>query len=59
MEIYILTAAAIIIVVLFFLIRSKPKLDTRGLEELNQLKSENEELKISLAKAQEKTENIK
>jgi DNA recombination protein RmuC len=44
---------------LFFLIRSKPKLDTRGLEELNQLKSENEELKISLAKAQERTENIK
>lgn len=59
MEIYILTATAIIIVVLFFLIRSKPKFDTHSLEELNQLKSENEELKISLAKAQERTENIK
>ena len=59
MEIYILPAAAIIIVVLFLLIRSRSSINMPGLEELNQLKSENEQLKISLAKAQERAENLK
>ncbi len=59
MEIYILTATAIIIVFLFLLIRSRSKSNMHGSEELNQLKSENERLIISLAKAQERAENLK
>jgi DNA recombination protein RmuC len=59
MEIYILPATAVIIVVLFLLIRSRSNINMPGPEELNLLKSENEKLIISLAKAQERAENLK
>jgi len=59
MEIYILAAAAIIIFVLFFLLLAKPKSGADGLQEFDRLKSENEQLKISLAKAEERAENLR
>jgi DNA recombination protein RmuC len=59
MEIYILPAAAIIIVVLFILLRAKPKSGIADPEEFDRLKSENEQLKISLAKAEERAENLR
>lgn len=59
MEIYLLPAAATIIVVLFILLSSKPKFPTTGLVEFNQVKDDNEKLKISLAKAEERAENLK
>ena len=59
MEIYILPAAAIIIVVLFILLRAKPKPGAADQEEFNRLKLENEQLKISNAKAEERAENLR
>ena len=59
MEIYILPATAIIIIVLFILLRAKPKSGIADAEEFNRLKSENEQLKISLAKAEERAENLR
>ena len=59
MEIYILPAAAIIIVLLFILIRAKPKSGIAAPEDFDRLKSENEQLKISLAKAEERAENLR
>lgn len=59
MEIYILPATAIIIIVLFILLRAKPKTGIADQEEFDRLKSENEQLKISLAKAEERAENLR
>ncbi|HQS05076.1 MAG TPA: DNA recombination protein RmuC [Daejeonella sp.] len=59
MEIYILPAAAIIIAVLFILLRAKPKSGIAVPEDFDHLKSENEQLKISLAKAEERAENLR
>jgi DNA recombination protein RmuC len=59
MEIYILPAAAIIIVLLFILLLAKPKSGIAVPEEIDRLKSENEQLKISLAKADERVENLR
>jgi len=59
MEIYILPAAAIIVVVIFILFRARPKSDWAGMEEIDRLKTENEQLKISLAKAEERAENLR
>ena len=57
MEIYILPAAAIIIAILFILLRTGSKSGGTNPVEFDRLKSENEQLKISLAKAEERTEN--
>ncbi|MFA6944657.1 MAG: DNA recombination protein RmuC [Pedobacter sp.] len=59
MEIYILPAAAIIIAVLYILLRAKPEAGAADQEEFNRLKPENEQLKISLARAEERAENLR
>ncbi len=51
--------AAIIIVLLFILLRAKPKSGIAITEEFDRLRSENEQLKISLAKAEERAENLR
>ena len=57
MEIYILFAVAIIIILLVFLI-TKPNNRQLNTAEFNRLKVENEYLKINLAKAEERAENL-
>jgi len=59
MEIYILLLTAIIIVVLFIFLRSKPASGVLDPLELDRLKNENEQLKISNARAEERAENLR
>lgn len=59
MEAYILPAAAVIIIILFFILRKKQSGHTIDPDEFDRLKLEREQLNISLAKAEERTENLR
>ncbi len=59
MEIYILPATAIIIFILYILLRAKPKSAIADPEEIERLKSENEQLKINLGRAEERADNLR
>ncbi|WP_424287971.1 DNA recombination protein RmuC, partial [Daejeonella sp.] len=55
---YLLGAALLLLIILFFFNKNSGKAGV-SLEELNSLKTENEELKIRCAKAEERSENFK
>lgn len=59
MEAYILPAAAVIIIILFFILRKKQSGHTIDPDEFDRLKLEREQLNISLAKAEERAENLR
>ena len=59
MEAYIIPAAAVIIIILFFILRKKQSGHTIDPDEFNRLKLEREQLNISLAKAEERAENLR
>jgi len=59
MEIYLISAAALIIVALLIFLLKKPKASALDPAEFNRIKLENENLKISLAKAEERAENLR
>jgi DNA recombination protein RmuC len=59
MEIYLILAAALIIVALLIFLLKKPKASALDPAEFNRIKLENENLKISLAKAEERAENLR
>ena len=59
MEIYLILAAALIIVALLVFLLKKPKASALDPAEFNRIKLENENLKISLAKAEERAENLR
>jgi len=59
MEIYLIPAVAMIIVALFIFLWRKPKVGALDPAEFNRIKLENEQLKISLAKAEERAENLR
>lgn len=59
MEVYILLAAAVIIIILFIFFRTKPSFQNLDPDDLNRLKLENEQLKISCAKAEERAVNLR
>lgn len=59
MEIYLIAAAALIIIALFIFFQTKQKVGALDPAEFNLIKYENEQLKISLAKAEERAENLK
>lgn len=58
MEAYIIPAAVVIILVMFFIFRTKTGSDNIDGKEFMRLKQENEQLKISLAKAEERADNL-
>ena len=59
MEAYLIPAAAVIIIILFFILRKKQSGHTIDPDEFNRLKLEREQLNISLAKAEERAENLR
>ncbi len=59
MEAYIIPTAAVIIIILFFILRKKQSGHTIDPDEFDRLKLEREQLNISLAKAEERAENLR
>ncbi len=59
METYLIPAVALIVIAIFIFFQTRPRAGVLDPVEFNRTKTENEQLKISLAKAEERAENLR